>query len=327
MTEDGISNNINYIRLSTNFPYYHRVVYGLRRQYDVTYKDSTGIEKSIRVPLFEPVVDTSKKNKIVPFKKISKAERKKRNRLEDHSLSIDTTNNTALITLNSFSGSTLRGFFRRSFRRIRKDDINNVVLDIRSNGGGKINLSTLLTQYVTRQSFRIADSATVATKSLGPYTKYVKDGWLNNLGLRFLTKKRSDGRRHFGYWERKTFYAKKKNHFGGNLYILTNGPTFSASTLLCNDLKGQPGITLVGEEAGGGWYGNNGVMIPDITLPNTHLRVRLPLVRLVQYHHVQKDGHGVMPDVLVPPNYDALMKGVDKKMEVVMELIKQRQQK
>ena len=324
MTEDGISNNINYIRLSTSFPYYHRVIYGLRRQYDVTYMDSTGIEKSIRLPLYEPTIDTAKRSKTSQYKRPGRSERKKRRQENDHTLAIDTVNNTALITLNSFSGGALRGFFRSSFKRIRKDDIHNVVLDIRSNGGGKINLSTLLTKYVTRQPFRIADSATVAAGSLRPYTKYIKGKFLNNLGLFFLTRKKSDGRRHFGYWERKTFYPKKQNHFGGDLYILTNGPTFSASTLLCNDLKGQPHITLVGEEAGGGWHGNNGVMIPDITLPNTHLRVRLPLVRLVQYHHVPKDGHGVMPDIYVPPNYDALMKGVDRKMEVVMELIKER---
>jgi C-terminal processing protease CtpA/Prc len=324
MTEDGISNNINYIRLSTNFPYYHRVIYGLRRQYDVTYKDSTGIENSIRLPLYEPSIDTSKKNKITAYQKPTKAERKKRRAENDHSLAIDTVNNTALITLNSFSSGKLRGFFRKSFSRIKKDGIHNVVLDIRGNGGGKINFSTLLTKYVTRKPFHIADSAIVAAGSLKPYTKYVKGKFINNLGLLFLTKKRLDGRRHFGYWERKTFYPKKKNHFDGDLYVLTNGPTFSASTLLCNDLKGQPGITLVGEEAGGGWHGNNGVMIPDITLPNTHLRVRLPLVRLVQFNHVPKDGHGVMPDVYVGPDYDALMKGVDKKMEVVMEMVKRK---
>jgi hypothetical protein len=324
MTEDGISNNINYIRLSTNFPYYHRVVYGLRKQYDITYKDSTGFEKAIKIPLYEPVNDTTKRNRPRPGTKISKSERKKRRLQDQRSLAIDTVNNTAVLTVNSFSGAGLRKFFRQSFKNIRKDNINNLVIDLRSNGGGKINLSTLLTKYVTRQPFRIADSATVVAKSLGPYTKYIKGKLLNNIGLFFLTHKRSDGRRHFTYWENKTFHAKNKNHFGGDLYILTNGPTFSASTLLCNDLKGQPGITLVGEEAGGGWHGNNGVMIPDITLPNTKLRVRLPLVRLVQYNHVPKDGHGVMPDIYVGPDYDALMKGVDKKMEVVQELIKKK---
>ncbi len=322
MTEDGISNNINYIRLSTNFPYYHRIIYGLRRQYDITYRDSTGAEHAMKLPLFEPANDTTRKRRIAQLVKTSRAERRKQQLQNQRSLAIDTTNSTALITLNTFSSGGLRKFFRKTFRQIRKDDVENVILDLRSNGGGKINLSTLLTKYVTRHPFRIADSATLAARSLKPYTKYIKGKFFNNLGLFFLTKRKNDGRIHFGYWEKKTFYAKKKNHFDGDLYILTNGPTFSASTLVCAGLKGQPGITLVGEEAGGGWHGNNGVMIPDITLPNTHLRVRLPLVRLVQYHHVPKDGHGVMPDVYVGPNYEALMKSIDKKMETVQEMIK-----
>ena len=104
--------------------------------------------------------------------------------------------------------------------------------------------------------------------------------------------------------------------------MLINGQTFSAATLFSSAVKGQPGITLVGEEAGGGWYGNNGIMIPDITLPNTHIRVRLPLFRLVQYKHVPKDGRGVMPDIYIGTSYEALLKGYDKKMQVVMEMIK-----
>jgi len=82
-------------------------------------------------------------------------------------------------------------------------------------------------------------------------------------------------------------------------------------------------VVLAGEEAGGGWYGNNGILIPDIILPNTNLRVRLPLFRLVQYNHVAKDGRGVMPDIYIGTDYNALMKGVDKKMMVVMQLIKE----
>ena len=196
------------------------------------------------------------------------------------------------------------------------------MLDIRSNGGGKINLSTLLTKYVTRVPFRVADTSFAVAKTLGPYTKYIKGRAINNIGLFFLTKKKKDGLYHFGLWERKFYRPKKTNHFNGDLYVLTNGLTFSASALFCNAVKGQPGIKLVGEETGGGWYGNNGIMIPDITLPNTRLRVRLPLFRLVQYKHVAKDGHGIMPDIYIGTNYEALVKGFDKKMQVVMGIIK-----
>ena len=322
MTEDGYANNVNYLRLSNNFPYYHRNVFGLSKVYSVNYLDGSGKTQTIALPLFDPPKDTSRKNRITPFVKRTKSEIKKQQLQNIRLLAIDTANNTAIITLNTFSTGRLRKFFRQTFRYIKQAGITNIVLDIRSNGGGKINLSTLLTKYVTRIPFKVADSAYCVSRTLSPYTRYIKGKFFNNIALPFLTHKKADGNYHFGIWERKTYHPKHKNHFNGDIYVLINGQTFSAATLFSSTVKGQPGITLVGEEAGGGWHGNNGIMIPDITLPNTHIRVRLPLFRLVQYKHVPKYGHGVMPDIYIGTSYDALLKGYDKKMQVVMEMIK-----
>jgi Peptidase family S41 len=324
MTEDGNANNVNYLRLSNNFPYYHRNIFGLSKEYTVTYLDTTGATQTIKLPVFDPPKDTTKKKKAAPLVKTTKKERRKMRLQNMRSLAIDTANNTAVITLNTFAGGRLRKFFRQTFRYIKKSNINNAVLDIRSNGGGKVDASTLLTKYITRLPFKVADSTYAAAKTLRPYARYIKGKFLNNIGLFFFTKKKADGHYHFGRWERKLYQPKIKNHFGGDLYVLTNGQTFSASTLFCNAIKGQAGITLVGEEAGGGWHGNSGIMIPDITLPNTYLRIRLPLFKIVQYKHIPKNGLGVVPDIYVGTSYNALLKSYDKKMQVVMEMIKQK---
>ena len=324
MTEDGTASNVNYQRLSNNFPYYHRNIFGLSLQYRVQYLDGKGNEQTVMVPLFEFPKDSSAKMKAPASVKITRGEKRQERLKESRSLAIDTLNNTAVITLNTFSAGGLRKFFRQTFRYIRKTGISNIVLDLRSNGGGRINMSTLLTKYVSRVKFKVADTAFAAVKTLRPYTKYINGRFINNIGLFFLTKKKSDGLYHFGLWERKFYKPKKLNHFGGDLFVLTNGLTFSASALFCNAVKGQPGFKLVGEETGGGSYGNNGIMIPDITLPNTRLRVRLPLFRMVQYKHGIKDGRGIMPDIYIGTNYDALVKGFDKKMQVVMGMIKEK---
>lgn len=322
LTEDGNANNANYIRLSGNFPYYHRNIFGISKTYAVKYIDSAGTEQTLNIPVFNFPKDSSGKTPAPVTEKKDKHETRQKRLREMRSLAIDTINNTAIITLNTFSSGGLRKFYRQTFRYIKKTGITNVVLDLRSNGGGRINLSTLLTRYVSRVSFKVADSSFAVTKSLRPFTKNIKSGFINNLGLFFLTRKNKDGLYHFRHWERKKYKPKTTNHFSGDLYVLINGSTFSASAIFCNAVKGQPGIILVGEEAGGGWYGNNGILIPDITLPNTHIRVRLPLFRLVQYHHVPKDGRGVPPDIYIGTNYDALIKGIDKKMQVVMEMIR-----
>ena len=327
MTEDGYANNVNYLRLSNNFPYYHRNIFGVSKTYAVTYLDSAGKERLINIPVFDLGTDSSKKSKdSIVVKKVKPDKKKSRiKRLLDlRSLAVDTANNTAIITLNTFSDGGLRKFYRQTFGYIKRAGIDNVVLDIRSNGGGRIRLSTLLTNYVSRVNFKVADTAFAVTKTLRPYSKYIKQSFINNLGLFFLTKKNKDGLFHFGHWERKVNKPKTTNHYGGNLYVLINGSTFSAAALFSNAVKGQPGVVLVGEESGGGWHGNNGILIPDIVLPNTHIKVRLPLFRLVQYHHVPKNGRGISPDIYIGTNYDALLKGVDYKMQVVMEMIRKR---
>jgi C-terminal processing protease CtpA/Prc len=140
-----------------------------------------------------------------------------------------------------------------------------------------------------------------------------------------MTSKYNDGKYHFGYFERHYFKPKKKNHFNGNVYVLTGGNSFSATTLFTQTVKQQNNVTIVGEETGGGAYGNSAWLIPDLILPQTGIRFRLPLFRLVIDKNIPKDGRGVQPEVSALPTTEAIRRGADYKMEKVMELIKTHQ--
>jgi C-terminal processing protease CtpA/Prc len=140
-----------------------------------------------------------------------------------------------------------------------------------------------------------------------------------------MTAKKKDGKYHFGYFERHYFSPKRKNHFDGNVYILTGGNSFSATTLFTQTVKQQDNVIVVGEETGGGAYGNSAWLIPDLTLPETGVRFRLPLFRLVIDKNIPKDGRGVQPEVIAMPTTEAIRRGVDYKMEKVIELIRSHQ--
>ena len=322
LAEDGYADNVNYIRLSANFPYFYRNIFGIFKNYSIQYIDSNGREKRTIVPLFIPKLD-SLHNKSSQGNGIKPRRPTRKERFENiRSLNLDSVNNLAIISLNSFSKGHLRKFFHKSFRLLRKSNINNLAIDIMGNGGGEINNYVLLSKYIRNTPFKVADTATSIAKNLHPFSRYFKSGFINNLGLTFFTGRKKQGRYHFGFWERHTVEPKRRNHFSGNVYVLTNGLTFSASSLFCNSVKGQDNVKLVGEETGGGWYGNSGILIPDIILPNTRIKVRLPLFRLVQYHHISVMGTGVKPDIFVPPTVWDIRNNVDRKMETVKSLVR-----
>ena len=74
-------------------------------------------------------------------------------------LKIDSSINTAFLEVNSFaSGNRLRRFFKTSFKKIHQQNISNLVVDLRGNGGGSVILSNLLTKYISDKPFKIADT-------------------------------------------------------------------------------------------------------------------------------------------------------------------------
>jgi len=324
LSEDGYAHNVNFIRISSNFPAMHNYVFGLSKEYNILYADTSGNILSAVIPLYVPGKDTTKLTKkpdsVVNTKKIETPKIKKITSYR--SLQIDSSGQFAVMRLNTFSNGRLRSFFRKSFRTIRKNHIPNLIVDIRTNGGGNVSTSTLFTKYFSNTKFKVADSVFSKSNTVKPYSKYFKGKWLNNLGFAFVAKKKNDGQYHLSRYERKYFKPKVKNHFNGHAYVLINGPTFSASCLFVNAIKGQRNISIVGEESGGGWYGNNGIFIPEVKLPNTHIRVNMPLFRVVQYRHEnQNKGKGILPDIYIPTSYEALKKGYDMKMKVVKEMI------
>lgn len=319
---DGYNTSHKYQTISNGgvFRSMYGSIYGLKSKTPIEFIDTSGALRKTEISLGIQAVDTAAIRK---EKKHPTPKKKKRKAVlqSQRNMKMDTSLNTVFLEINTFaSGNNLRPFIKNSFRKIHKQNIQNLVVDLRGNGGGSVLLSNLLTKYISDKPFKIADTL-YAVKKKSRYRQYENNYFLNRLFLIFLAHKKPDGHYHFTHYENKYFKPKRKNHFNGTTYILIGGNTFSAATLFTKALLDQPKVIVVGEETGGGAYGNTAWLIPDVTLPNTKVRFRMPLFRLVIDKNVQK-GRGVMPEVEADPSVNAIRKNEDYKMSKVLEMIK-----
>ena len=332
MSTDGYNNNFKLQAFSFNFPAYFNNAFGIDSQYVVAYIDNNGKSQVDTLKNFKPMPDTGLKKTDTTVRQkaitetLSKKEIKILTLLSSRNLKMDTANRTAYLAINTFSKGKLNRFFRKSFADIKKSGVNNLVIDLRQNTGGDVMSSTKLTKYLANKPFLIADN--IASTRRGMRYKSSISGWFWYWwAMQFSTKKMADGKYHFQYLERHHFQPKKKNHFDGNIYLITGGYTFSAASIFTNNIKGQNNAKVVGEETGGGSYGNSAIFIPDIVLPNTTLRVRLPLFRMVLNKDYPKNGRGIFPDEEVLPSSYLIQQGIDGKMEQVKMLIRRQRER
>jgi hypothetical protein len=330
ISTDGNANNHKNQVLSNNFPDWYKNVFGIDSVFKINYIDSAGSPAVITINAFDllpPKRDSSSKTIpklptiIQPQPTLSK---RQRNLLSKRVLFIDSTNKTAVMRLSTFSGGRLKRFFRTSFKTLHKLAITDLVIDLRDNGGGRVENYIKLTKYISDHPFKIGDTVQAISRKF-EYGSYIHPAWLYWFPMNLAARKADDGTIHYRRYEKHYFEPKTKNHFTGNLYLVQGGYSFSAATMFISTLKGQKNVKVVGEETGGGWYGNSAMHIPDIKLPHTKLRVRLPMYRLVINANREKGG-GIIPDWQIDPSSEAIKKGVDLKMSLIQAEIKRNKQ-
>lgn len=226
---------------------------------------------------------------------------------------------TMLLKITSFSRKRFRTSYKRVFRKLEKNGSENLVIDLRYNGGGSLENSYRLLSYL------IEEPATQTLKTgikKYPYKKYTSgNAWfkLMKLGFRLISKKKTvNDTDNFIY----TIKPNKKHHYKGKVYVLINGGSFSASCLVAAYLKHNNRAVFIGEETSGALEGCNAGITPYYKLPNTKIKIRVPAFR-IQHDVVNTNtGRGIMPDHNIVYTIDDILKRRDLELEKVKQLTK-----
>src|SRR3989338_8644900 len=263
MMRDGNSLKYPTWILNTFFFEYYSYFYGFSSTYSFGIEDETG--KAIKV-----IARSVKKEELMP-QLFEEEETLKRGIYLD----LDSTTHTAILTIKDWHNEALKERYKQHFKKeihpifeqILSSGVEHLIIDIRDNqGGNTINAKRVLA-YLLDEPFVMIEG----------FNK-LKNGELRK------ASGSNDG-----------VQKPEKNVFGGKLVVLINGGSFSNSGIFASTLRKYERAVFVGEETGGSacTLSANALLF---TLPNTGVRVAIPILQFVLKDCAPSEFRGVRPD-------------------------------
>ena len=278
----------------------------------------------------------AKKDTLIQYPGMRKEGKKKKvkTRFTDfHQFSILEEDKVAILKIGSFAKgweNRYRSFLRRSFSQIKKEGIENVIIDIRGNKGGYIIRGPELLGYLAKEDYQYAYTSIVKSSSL--FKQRIKYSMVvPNLAIPLFRKR--IGRELVSGWETPLgaydtlrWEASKpkplNRKFSGDVYLLTDGLSISNSCLVHHSFAHNKMGTVVGNTCGcisTGTFGNS----VDFRLPNSGIRGRMSTIRLNSDNdNYEFTLEGLKPDHVVEDKLDDLVNKRDTQLEYVLKLIR-----
>jgi len=220
-------------------------------------------------------------------------------------LSFKLMNKTAYLKVTQFSSGTkstagqrFGKFIKSSFETIKDKGVDNLILDLRGNQGGDVKPQLELLRHLIKEPFHLYEEVFANLRSL-PNPEYYEFDLLSRTEFKknFASEK-VEGvypmKSQLGFEEKSQ--QPSENLFNGNLYVLIDGWSFSATGEVCGKIREHlKDAVFIGEETGGNPVTNISGIQTFLTLPNSKNRILICLVSYTTDVSFKNDGHGVIP--------------------------------
>lgn len=243
---------------------------------------------------------------------------------------------TAYLGVHSFSNSeikeeskekNLKIFLQKSFKSIVDKNIKNLIIDVSKNGGGTEGNEGLLYSYLGENyqkyiKVRAKTQKAILNNGTDPSIELKTFGFLERI---FVNKKMKDGSYERKQWIGYGLMAYKKTpkyKFKGKVHVMISPITYSGGSEFSNMIYTNDIATFVGQETGGGYYGNTSGYSRELILPHSKIAIDLPALQfMMNVKPILSFGSGVIPDYEVIPTFEEYMSGKNVSLEFILKQI------
>ena len=233
----------------------------------------------------------------------------------------------AYIKIKSFSGTYSKKFYKETFATLKKAKTEYLIIDIRDNLGGSLAEINNLYTYFAKEKFKFIKDIEVSSRTSILSTDYLSNfpTLTKPLGVisyplymmfSVISTKKKDGK----FYIKDLFPSKKPktNAYKGETYILINGSSFSASSIISAKLKADHLATLVGEETGGANDGTVAGIYTTQKLPNSKMRLPIGLFLIQPNIEFSNTMKGVTPNVEIIPTLEEVLQKKDVQLNWIL---------
>ena len=178
---------------------------------------------------------------------------------------IDSENNLAILYLDECKNDKeYKRVLKELFKKVKENNIENIAVDLRNNGGGSSSVATEFLKYINVDKYNEwADEW-----RLGPFNIKTKTHLLKN--------------------------KKKKNPWSGNIYVLTSIDTFSSAMDFAMYIKDNNLGTIIGETSSNN--PNSYGQIVSFKLPNSEIYMQISTKKMYRINQNTEEQF-IEPDI------------------------------
>jgi C-terminal processing protease CtpA/Prc len=212
--------------------------------------------------------------------------------------------NIGIIEFNQFTDlDRFKVFLDSTFQILKQENIGNLIIDIRKNGGGNSVLGDELLQYLSNEPFSQYGKTIVKYSDILKQFHKTYNNWeiSNPNGIEIYDS------------EELIELRENSLRYKGNVFLLISHYTFSSATDFSWAFKYFKVGTVIGEETGGLAVCFGDIISPE--LPNSGLSYSISWKKFYNYGATDDNTHGTLPDY----NVEA-----EKALEFTIDLISRR---